>query len=312
MFFKKLIGTAVIAAITASISISAFAATVSAPYGIWSTECYDSDTKTANLTTSDKKGLESVCTLTDSISSDWVVTFDLLLKGHQNSASYISFEDESGNDVIKIERLGWSSVAYKLNDSELLNPGDANSHSFTITFNFDETDGNTYTVKSEAGISVQNKFTAESINNIKLYAGKSASNNQAQLKNVTITPTSSEPSETPEPEITKAEVSEVTGTKTFYYYDETSGEVKSTSKQNRIPDGTQVVSKGYYFTVTPNDETVTKVTVTDSSGKCEAQSYNCNLNGSGAVEFGILSHTTTGAELPASANWKVDIEKGGN
>lgn len=107
-----------------------------------------------------------------------------------------------------------------------------------------------------------------------------------------------------EPSVTPAAVSEVEGTTYYLYYDETSGKIEKASNQNNISDGS-VISKGYYFTVTPNDQTVKEITV--SCGE-KSQSKEVNLSGEGAIVFGIIANTTTGSDLPTSKDWVVSID----
>lgn len=109
------------------------------------------------------------------------------------------------------------------------------------------------------------------------------------------------------PEMKKAEISDISGTQ-YVYYDETTQEVITAASDKKIPSGTKIISKGYYFTVTPNDETITKVKVTDNSGKCQEKTLETTFSGNTAIVFGILAQTTVGVIPPSSSNWTVTVE----
>lgn len=191
MSLKRIISGLTAGVIAASIGVSAVAA---APTVKWSNGI--------SLETTKNNSATSTGTLSETITSaetaNATIVVDLLLKGasDDNGASYLALKSDE-TKVLSIERSGWSSKSYTVDGNDVIFFDDSSNkdthsyaHHFVITLDFVN---DMYTVEgtkkdNNKVETVTGKFTADSVDSLVIYAGKSGgAGNVAKIEKLSIT-----------------------------------------------------------------------------------------------------------------------------
>lgn len=184
MNFKKIISGLAAGTVAAALSVSAFAAS---PTVTWSNG--------TNVVPGGNSTITSTGTLSEAITTNANIEFDLLLKGASGNSAYLAFM--SGKDkAFSIERAGWSSVSYTVGDNEVISYSDSDkeselaAHHFVVTLDFDKDEYSVIGTKSEGNTNtVTGELTSTSIDSLALYAKcpNKYTGNEATITNLTIT-----------------------------------------------------------------------------------------------------------------------------